>query len=68
MKANAVQEGRCSMGTDDKIQNSGEDLMGKGKEAMGRATDDKSMEAEGQNDQSKASIKKAAENVKDAFK
>lgn len=56
------------MGTDDKIQNAGEDLGGKAKEATGRATGDESLEAEGQTDQSKANLKKAAENVKDAFK
>lgn len=56
------------MGTDDKIRNAGEDLGGKAKESAGRATGDESLEAEGKSDQSKASIKKAAENVKDAFK
>ncbi|HEV7957809.1 MAG: CsbD family protein [Microbacteriaceae bacterium] len=56
------------MGIDDKIRNAAEDLGGKAKESTGRATGNESMEAEGQTDQSKASVKKAAENVKDAFK
>ena len=56
------------MGTDDKIENTSQDLGGKAKEHVGRATDNESLEAEGKGDQSKASLKKAAENVKDAFK
>jgi uncharacterized protein YjbJ (UPF0337 family) len=56
------------MGIDDKISNEAEDLKGKGKEAMGKATDDHSMEAEGKMDQAKAGVKKAAEDVKDDVK
>ncbi|KAA1423950.1 CsbD family protein [Mumia zhuanghuii] len=56
------------MGLDDKLQNTGEDLKGKAKEAAGKARGDESQEAEGKADQSKADIKKAGENVKDAFK
>ncbi len=56
------------MGLGDKIKNAAEELTGKGKEATGKATGDRSLEAEGKADQSKASIKKAGENVKDAFK
>ncbi len=56
------------MGLDDKIKNAAEDLTGKAKEAAGKATDNERLEAEGQNDQTRASLKKAGENVKDAFK
>lgn len=56
------------MGLDDKIRNATQDLTGKAKEARGDATDNERLRAEGQNDQSKASLKKAGENVKDAFK
>jgi hypothetical protein len=38
------------------------------KEQLGKATDDKSLEAEGQSDQAKGNLKDAGEKVKDAFK
>ncbi|AZS38401.1 hypothetical protein CVS47_03058 [Microbacterium lemovicicum] len=56
------------MGLDDKIKNAAEDIAGKAKEATGKLTDNERLEAEGQADQSKADVKKAGENVKDAFK
>lgn len=56
------------MGIGDKIENATDKLSGKGKEAHGKATDDKSLEAEGRGDQSKADVKDAGENIKDAFK
>lgn len=56
------------MGLGDKIKNAAEDLAGKGKEAAGKATDNERLEAEGRADQSRADMKKAGENVKDAFK
>lgn len=56
------------MGLDDKIRNAAEELAGKAKEAAGRATDDERLEREGKGDQSRADLKNAAENVKDAFK
>jgi uncharacterized protein YjbJ (UPF0337 family) len=56
------------MGADDKLNNAGEDLKGKAKEAAGKLTDDERMEAEGKGDQTKADLKNAGENVKDAFK
>jgi uncharacterized protein YjbJ (UPF0337 family) len=52
----------------DKIQNAAEDAMGKGKEAVGDATDNEKLEAEGKGDQAKANLKQAGEKVKDAFK
>ncbi|MBM6400874.1 CsbD family protein [Phycicoccus sonneratiae] len=56
------------MGLGDKIENMKDDIVGKGKEATGKATDDERLEAEGRADQSKADLKQAGENVKDAFK
>lgn len=55
------------MGIDDKIENKGEDLKGKAKEATGKATDDEELEAEGKTDQTKSDLKNAKENIKDAF-
>jgi uncharacterized protein YjbJ (UPF0337 family) len=55
------------MGADDKAQNKAEELVGKGKEAVGRATDNPDLEAEGQADQTKSNLKQAGEKVKDAF-
>lgn len=56
------------MGIDDKIENAAEDAAGKAKEGVGKATDDERLEHEGQKDQAKAKLKKAGENIKDAFK
>lgn len=57
-----------AMSMGDKIKNAAEDLVGKGKEATGNATDNESLRAEGQGDQASASTKQAGENVKDAAK
>jgi uncharacterized protein YjbJ (UPF0337 family) len=56
------------MGADEKAQNKAEKLGGKVQEGLGKATGDREMEAEGQRDQSKADLKDAGENIKDAFK
>ncbi|HWJ65464.1 MAG TPA: CsbD family protein [Nocardioides sp.] len=56
------------MGLDDKISNAAEEKTGKAKEALGKATDDEEMEAEGKGDQVKGNLKQAGEKVKDAFK
>ncbi|MGZ5368497.1 CsbD family protein [Aeromicrobium sp.] len=56
------------MGLGDKIDNATEDAKGKAKEAAGKAKDDESLEAEGRGDQAKSDLKKAGENIKDAFK
>lgn len=56
------------MGTDDKIRNKAEELKGQGKEAVGDATDDRDLQAEGKTDQSRGNIKQAGEKIKDAFK
>ncbi len=56
------------MGLDDKIKNAAQDIVGKAKEAIGNATDNDKLAAEGKADQVKADAKKAGENVKDSFK
>jgi len=54
--------------TDDKVRNQGQDLKGKAKESIGRATDDEELEAAGRADQASSSLKQAGEKVKDAIK
>ena len=56
------------MSAADKIKNAAQEAVGKGKEAVGKATDNDKLVAEGQADQAKAGVKKAGEDVKDAFK
>jgi uncharacterized protein YjbJ (UPF0337 family) len=56
------------MGADDKADNKLDELGGKAKEAVGKATGDEGLERQGENDQSKANLKQAGEKVKDAFK
>jgi uncharacterized protein YjbJ (UPF0337 family) len=52
----------------DKLKNKAEELGGKGKEAVGDATDNRDLQAEGQADQAKGNLKQAGEKVKDVFK
>lgn len=52
----------------DKIRNAAEEAAGKAKEAVGDATGNEKLQAEGKRDQVKANLKQAGENVKDAFK
>lgn len=56
------------MGLADKAKNAAQDAAGKVKEAVGDATGNEKLEAEGKKDQAGASAKKAGEDVKDAFK
>ncbi len=56
------------MSTGDKISNKIDELAGKGKEAVGRATDDPDLAAEGRGDQARSNLKQAGEKVKDAFR
>ena len=56
------------MGADDKTQNKVEEITGDAKERIGGATGDDELRREGERDQSKANLKQAGENVKDAFK
>ena len=55
------------MGLGDKIKNAAEEAKGKVKEGVGDATDDKSLQADGLKDQAAAKVKKAGEDIKDAF-
>ena len=52
----------------DKAKNTAEKVAGEVKETVGKATDDKDLEAEGKTDQTKGSLKNAGEDIKDAFK
>jgi uncharacterized protein YjbJ (UPF0337 family) len=56
------------MDHEDKVRHGVQDATGKAKEAIGHATGDERLEAEGERDQSKADLGKAADKVKDAFK
>ena len=55
------------MGIGDKAKHEAEDLAGKAKETAGKVTDDEKTEAEGKADQVKAKLKKAGDDVRDAF-
>jgi len=52
----------------DKAKNTAEKVTGEVKETIGKATDNKDLEAEGKKDQGSAGVKKVGENVKDTFK
>ena len=49
------------------MEHKAEELGGKAKETLGKATDDERLEAEGQGEQTKANLKQAGDKVKDAF-
>ena len=53
------------MGIGDKAKDKAEELIGKAKAAMGDATDNPDLEAEGRMQEAKADVKQAGENVKD---
>lgn len=55
------------MSLGDKMKHAMEDGKGKIKEAAGKATGDEKLEHQGQADQAKANVKKAADKAKDAF-
>lgn len=56
------------MGFDEKAENKVQELSGKVKEATGKHTDNRDLEAEGKSDQGSANLKQAGEKIKDAFK
>jgi uncharacterized protein YjbJ (UPF0337 family) len=56
------------MGLGDKMEHAAEEAKGKLKEASGKATDDERLEAEGKGDQTKANVKQAGDDIRDAFK
>jgi len=55
------------MGLDDKLDNAGDRFAGRGKEAVGAATDDEDLKAEGRGQQAEADVKDAGEKAKDAL-
>ena len=55
------------MGLDDKLDNATDRFAGRGKEAVGAATDDEDLKAEGRGQQAEADVKDAGEKAKDAL-
>jgi uncharacterized protein YjbJ (UPF0337 family) len=55
------------MSGQDKAKNKVENLEGKAKEGLGKATNDRDVETRGKAQQAKADLKDAGEKVKDAF-
>ncbi|RZS56277.1 CsbD-like protein [Microcella putealis] len=51
----------------DKAKHTGEELLGKAKEAAGKVTGNSSLEAEGTAEQLKAKAKQVGDDIKDAF-
>ena len=56
------------MSIGDKIKHAAEEAVGKVKEATGNATDNESLQAEGQADQASANTKQAGDKIGDAAK
>ncbi|WP_214404633.1 CsbD family protein [Pseudonocardia lacus] len=56
------------MATEDKFSNKAEELKGRAKEHVGRATDDPDLQAEGRADRMSGTLKQAGEKIKDAFR
>jgi uncharacterized protein YjbJ (UPF0337 family) len=52
----------------DKVKNKAQEAKGHVKDAAGRATDDKSLQAKGKSDKVAGNLKQAGEKVKDAVK
>jgi|GEM_PF-493630 uncharacterized protein YjbJ (UPF0337 family) len=61
-------EGIHPMGIVDKAKNAAQDVAGTAKEYVGKVTGDHHTEGEGKKDQAVSNVKKAGENIKDAFK
>jgi uncharacterized protein YjbJ (UPF0337 family) len=66
--ADRIIEEEPGMAADDKIDNKTDQLKGKAKETVGKATDDDELEAKGKKDQTKGDVKQAGEKLKDAVK
>ncbi len=56
------------MGIGDKIENAKDENLGKAKAKAGEASGDENLQAEGEAQHSKGSLKSAGEKLKDAFK
>jgi uncharacterized protein YjbJ (UPF0337 family) len=52
----------------DKAKNKAQEEKGHLKEAVGKATDDRSLQAKGKEDRASGDLKQAGEKVKDAFR
>jgi uncharacterized protein YjbJ (UPF0337 family) len=61
-------KGGCAMSGADKARNKVQKVSGWAKEAVGRATGNRRLEAEGRGDQRRADMKDAGEKVKDVFR
>ena len=55
------------MSTVDKAKNKAQEAKGHLKDAAGKATKDRSLQAEGKGDKAAGNVKQAGEKVKDAF-
>ena len=64
----SLLKGGLTVSAIDKMKNKGQELSGQGKEHVGKATGDESLEAEGNKDQAAGNVKQAGEKVKDVFK
>ncbi len=56
------------MGADDKMQHQAEEMVGKVKQGVGKATGNERLEAEGHAEETKADLKQAGDEMKDAGK
>ncbi len=63
-----IQKGLKHMGIADDAKNAADDLKGRAKEAVGAATGDQDLEAEGQLDQGIASVKQKLTDAADKLK
>ncbi len=52
----------------DKVRNKVDELRGRGKEAAGKATDNRDLRADGASDRGVADLRNAGEKTKDAFR
>jgi uncharacterized protein YjbJ (UPF0337 family) len=52
----------------DKMEDKAQELAGRAKSAVGGATNDRDLQAEGEKDKMAGNLKQAGEKVKDAFK
>ena len=56
------------MSLTDKMKDKAQELQGKGKQAVGGATGDREMQADGLKDEKSGQVKQVGEKVKDVFK
>jgi uncharacterized protein YjbJ (UPF0337 family) len=57
-----------NMSSSDKAKNKAEELKGKTKQGVGRATNDPALEGQGKRERSKGNLKQAGEKIKDVFR